>query len=290
MACVMTGGMILATLYGFQRSLRQARTMEDLPTSRIRSAAQGYVELEGRGSMMPGEPVIAPLSREPCLWWRYRISERYKDSKGRSRMRTVDSGTSDAVFLLCDGTGDCIIDPDGAQVRHSIKHTWHGTGARPATGPGHSLFGLFARYRYEEWQIKPGDPVYAIGLFQSQLRASQLDHQTALTELLREWKQNPRTLRERFDTDQDGRIDPQEWEAARQAAKKAVLSEHTEASNQPSLHILSRPGQRQPFLISAIPQKQLIRQQRINAALSLVAFLGLIGTLVWAIGLRRSLG
>ena len=35
------------------RWVRKARTIEDMPTSRIRSAAQGYVELAGRALPLP---------------------------------------------------------------------------------------------------------------------------------------------------------------------------------------------------------------------------------------------
>lgn len=43
------------------RQLHRARLIEDTPTSRIRSAAQGYAELEGRAVAL-GDPLYAPLS------------------------------------------------------------------------------------------------------------------------------------------------------------------------------------------------------------------------------------
>jgi multidrug resistance efflux pump len=63
MLVAFTAGVGAAGLwYGF-RWWRWARLIEDTPTSQVRSAAQGLVELVGTARGMPGAPVIAPLSR-----------------------------------------------------------------------------------------------------------------------------------------------------------------------------------------------------------------------------------
>ena len=73
------------------RRMVQARYLLDTPTSKIRSAAQGYVELYG---VLQGReaPVLAPLSNTPCLWWRFKIEE-YSSSDKRSSWRVVESGS-----------------------------------------------------------------------------------------------------------------------------------------------------------------------------------------------------
>jgi len=58
------------------RSLHIARLIEDTPTSRIRSAAQGYVELAGRCRPLDGTQNLAPLTQRPCVWWSYRIQQK----------------------------------------------------------------------------------------------------------------------------------------------------------------------------------------------------------------------
>ena len=58
------GGLI----WGF-RSWRRSRLIEDTPLSRVRSATQGYVELGGRARLMPGPPILAPLTLQSCTWW-----------------------------------------------------------------------------------------------------------------------------------------------------------------------------------------------------------------------------
>src|SRR3569832_531284 len=77
-------------------SLRRARLIEDTPTSRIRSAAQAYVELEGEAVMMEGVPIIAPRTLLPCAWFRYRVEERVENNRGDARWRRprATSGTA----------------------------------------------------------------------------------------------------------------------------------------------------------------------------------------------------
>src|SRR5690606_32876337 len=55
------------------RRLSEARFLLNTPTSKIRSAAQGYVELYGTLDELPGGQLEAPLTGTACLWWRFRI-------------------------------------------------------------------------------------------------------------------------------------------------------------------------------------------------------------------------
>ena len=47
--------------------LVRKRVMQDMPTAKLRSAHQGYIELQGRAELMDGTPIYAPLSREVCV-------------------------------------------------------------------------------------------------------------------------------------------------------------------------------------------------------------------------------
>ena len=80
------------------RWLHIARMLEDTPTSRIRSAAQGYVELAGRCGALSGTTNLAPLTQRPCVWWQYRVQRRTgSTSRGnqRTKWQTVNSGRSE---------------------------------------------------------------------------------------------------------------------------------------------------------------------------------------------------
>ena len=65
-AVIALGGFVLAFYY-FSRS----RPMEDIPTSRVRSAAPGFVELEGMAAVMKGDPIVAPLTGAERAWDRF---------------------------------------------------------------------------------------------------------------------------------------------------------------------------------------------------------------------------
>ena len=88
--------------------VRRARLIEDTPTSRLRSAALGYVELEGEAVMMAGVPIVAPFTLTPCAWFRYCIEERVDDKGALGRWRTHTHGASDGLFALRDDTGRCM--------------------------------------------------------------------------------------------------------------------------------------------------------------------------------------
>ena len=93
---------VVAVFTGFS-GLRRSRQIEDVPTARVRSAHQGYVELTGLARMLDGEPIIAPLSHTRCCWYRYKVERR----SGKD-WRVLQSGSSDGIFILRDETGDCV--------------------------------------------------------------------------------------------------------------------------------------------------------------------------------------
>ncbi|WP_316367520.1 GIDE domain-containing protein [Candidatus Thiodiazotropha sp. CDECU1] len=275
----------LIALYFTFRNLHRARLIEDTPTSLIRSAPQGYVELVGEAAMMAGEPVLAPLSGMPCCWWRYKI-----EKKGDKGWRGVRSGKSDSLFLLKDATGECILDPEGANISPSEKSIWYGPNETPSAGPDRGTgtthqkverFGVRIStnntfggdYRYIEETIVPGDPLYAIGRFSS---IGELDRKAMRDDMikgrLRQWKADHATLLERFDRNDDGQIDLHEWESVRRSAAREVTREQMQQDQQP-LHTLSSTGtHRRPLLISTKGEFELVRHYRLLTLAALAAF------------------
>ncbi|MEQ1815560.1 MAG: E3 ubiquitin--protein ligase, partial [Nitrosomonas sp.] len=66
---------ILISFYLFVRNWKRLRIIEDTPTAKLRSAHQGYIELEGKGQFVDDQPIYAPLSNHPCLWYRSLIEQ-----------------------------------------------------------------------------------------------------------------------------------------------------------------------------------------------------------------------
>ena len=187
--------------------LRRGRLIEDVPTAKVRSAAQGYVELIGTAQALEGEPIISPLSQTVCCWYRFQVQRR-----SDRQWRTEQSGVSDGLFILRDDTGDCLIDPEGAEVSSRHSRTWAGDGSSavavharlPSLGRVSDLVvdvggGLLERlgsgigeYRYQESVLLPGDPLYAIGTFRSLDAGGAAASLHELTgAILREWSASP---------------------------------------------------------------------------------------------------
>lgn len=281
-------------LYLAFRSLSRVRLIEDTPTSRIRSAAQGYVELIGTADVMDGPPIIAPLTQTSCSWYHYRIERRETfTSRGqrRTRWNTVESGTSADLFLIRDETGDCVIDPEGAEVIPSVQQTWSGSTRRPMGGPrsGAAAFLSMGEYRYVERRIHPGDPLYAIGHFKT-LGSDVVDSlKEEVGALLRYWKQHPERYLRRFDENSDGEIDLQEWEAVRRAAEIEAVQTRARRSVDPVTHMMERgTDRRRPYILATRPQEHLARKFRWMAAGGATGFLAFGLGVVWLLLARLS--
>jgi E3 Ubiquitin ligase len=282
--CVLAAAGIYGLRAGF-RAWAAGRAIEDTPTSRVRSAAQGYVELVGIGRSH-GE-IVGPLTGLPCTWWSFCIEERRTSGRTKSWF-TVRHGVSETPFYLDDSTGECLIDPRGAEVFPSGKDVWRGATAWPSNriltgsrGFSGALFG--GDFRYTEHRMRPGEPLYAIGLFRSQRGVSGADAVEATAALLREWKQDQPALLQRFDRNGDGVLDAGEWERARVAARETVIA--TEAARPPILevNVLSQPDDGRAYLLAASDADTLARRYRWRAMGGIALFLGAVGGLAWVI-------
>ena len=247
--------------YGVLHYGRRAWRLADTPIARIRSAPQGYIELYGRASLLPGPPILAPLSYLPCAWYRYRVEER----SSNGRWWRVDAGDSDNLFALDDGTAQCVIDPEGADFVKTRRDVWYGSASGART---HALWGIGAAYRYTEQRILPGEELHVIGCFRTVggLRDAP-DTKREVADLLERWKRDPRRMA-LFDRNRDGRIDPEEWEAARRAAHRQVQKEQLQQAADPDVHLLADPADpARPFVIAAFREEgRLIRYFQWRAA------------------------
>lgn len=281
-----------AAFHFIWRNLHRARLVEDLPTARIRSAQQGYVEFEGAGRLLDGPPIVAPLTGTHCLWYRYRIEHResHRDNRDRSSAwSTVQSGVSDGLFAIEDGTGRCVVDPDGAEVITEDRDVWYGDSEFPRRGPAARWWSRLGGgdYRYTEERLMPG-PVYALGWFNS-VRSAPGEVNAEVALLLRDWKSDQPGLLKRFDRDGDGWIDAGEWDTARAAALQEVAELRRRRPHAPASHVLSRtPSDRHPFLLSAVPQHALSTRYRRRAFVALALTLIAVAATVLYVSARWS--
>lgn len=262
---------MLALVAGFVFLLR-AWTVEDVPVSPIRSAAQGYVKLEGRADLMPGPPIISPLTQNHCTWWSYKVEERVRTGRNRG-WQTVEHGTSDDLFLIRDATGECVIDPEYAEVIPATVTVWYGDQPRPLRGPQIGGFALTSAYRYVEERIAPHESIFAVGFFRTQSgSADAMTINQEVAQVLHTWKQDQTDLLRRFDADHDGQLNDQEWEHARQAARAQVMAQEQQDLQRAPANVLAKPKDGRRFIISTRPQTQVIRHFQLWAAGCLLVF------------------
>lgn len=248
--------------------LKHYRLITGTPTSKIRSAHQGYVEVVGH--IVEGEygQLVAPLSGRGCVWYSYSIA-RLKSSGKTKHWHIEDSGKSDTWFQVNDGTATGLVDPTGATVRTENTRTWYGDTPHPKKPmnqtPGFDLSALLtkdlggSRYRYQETLLFTHEQIYALGQFQSVGGGRHLPPIKKLSgEVVREWKQSYDDLLQRFDSNNDQKLDMQEWSDVQQAALQEASKRRAEMEGAPTMHVLSCPSEKEhPYLLSTLDEEKL---------------------------------
>lgn len=244
---------LAATLWGWARAYGRLRALGDIPPSPIASAAQGYARLEGRAASFPGHPVRSPGTHRECCWYRYEVVER--DEENRATLSRHEE-TSEWSFALADGSAECVVDPVGARVVPVRVQRWSA-----------------GRFHHTERLILPGEPLLVLGeLSTSSDAVLERDVDLSIGELIARWKKDMPALKRRFDLSGDGEFSEQEWRLVRSGARREVEKELA-MSPPRAQHLVSRPRDEQPFIISAQRGEHLERDLRIWAWIHIALFL-----------------
>ena len=248
--------------------LRLKRRIEDTPTSRIRSLAMGLVEVRGRA--LRRYALVTPMTHSPCAWYRLRKYRR----DHRNHWTLVSSHDSGHVpFLLDDGGGRLVVDPAGAAVRARTRQAGYPEGTLRI---GAAVDGG-ADEKWVEEMIYEGTTLYVLGFARPAGDSAPGLHERTLA-LLRRLKLDPRALR-RYDANGDGRIDADEWQAARDAAERQAAAEHLADSGPRQTVVLGKPPRGLPFLIAETHcERELARRYGWGGAFLLVLGVVVAGT------------
>jgi hypothetical protein len=143
-------------------------------------------QMEFTGIARCDAPLTAELSQQPCVYYSMSVEERYeetyteRDAQGNTQTRTrtgsavVASNTQHTCFSLDDGTGNILIDPEGANIdaRKVVDRYEPYTGGGGVLRAGNFSFQLggilgsprrVLGYQYRESIIAPGQQLYTLG-------------------------------------------------------------------------------------------------------------------------------
>ncbi|MBS1971004.1 MAG: hypothetical protein JSU04_11890 [Bdellovibrionales bacterium] len=228
------GGMSVA--FGLKKFLTK-RKVEDTARSKISSAPQGLVEVEGQAW-----PTIARkcLDGRPVCFWSIRVQEYRRSGKSSSWHTVYSYATSDEVLVL-DESGACLVHPENAQLEitertiprnkmSSVQMEFLAAAAPMAaryfnggTGFWNSFTG--GNVRVIEAKLLAGGPVYVRGEFRT---SADQTHAVAVGDIAsysgQLKKMNSQAYqRVMFDTNRDGKLSEDELINGYSAAANAFL-------------------------------------------------------------------
>lgn len=257
----------LASLAGFwmwRHSLRYTQLIDDIPTSKIVSAPQGYVELVGVAQAADNTPFVIGINGQDCLWRRLEIVGHEGSGGGSGALvaKVIDSlrkrEESRTAFAIKDETGTATIFPYEAEIISTRKIVKYSEGTE-----------------YTEEYIVPGEPLYVLGGFSTSTPAE------APFDLLNEtqaqvsiWQTDKKAMLQGFDKDGNGTLDMDEWETMHNAARKIAEQKHAALLAQPQVHTISNPGSGLRYLISSRPPEKLIGYYHLWRNVGLILFFG----------------
>lgn len=155
-------------LRGFSM-LRCKRLIMNTPSSKIRSASMGLVEISGTAK--GPQTVPAGITGEACYYYRA-MAWRLQQSGRNSEWKKVADESLYVPFFIEDPTGDALVDPQGAELdihcnfKDELGGSSFGSGMMLENASRFVLrYGLLTseKIRVEEYCIKPGDPLFVLG-------------------------------------------------------------------------------------------------------------------------------
>ena len=155
-------GLILL-LHGFAK-MSEFLLARNVPQSKIRSAAIGLVEIQGK--VVPEHVLTTPYSKSECVYYRseleeYRVRSRLS-SDPEYEWVTVSTDTHRLPFWAKDETGQILIDPSNAQFL--IPQMKSGPLGTEGDDKNNQMFlTTVGDRRYKESFLSPGESICVLG-------------------------------------------------------------------------------------------------------------------------------
>lgn len=263
---------ILTLWYGFYL-LRMKRSIENTPTSKIRSLAMGMVEVKGKA--IRKHALVSPMTQTPCVF--YRLTRYRRDKNNRWAVSSVRS-SDNVPFFLEDATGRIEINPAGCRVAAGTKQE----GAPGQVGLLRLRLNNHSDEKWVEEIIVEGTLLYVLGYASAKPPEGPTFGERKI-EALRELKRNPKHLNQ-FDANGDGRISEDEWDAARATVEESVMHEmlgNNQQRKKQEEHIVIGRKKGFPLIVAETHSEKRLTARYLYSGIPL--FLVAVASTAWAI-------
>ncbi|MES3038977.1 MAG: hypothetical protein V4736_13810 [Bdellovibrionota bacterium] len=242
------------------KNQKKARQIEDTARSKLASAPQGLVELQGFA--WPMNSTVKTSSDHDAVYYKFELQREEKRGSGKNRRTvwvTIFTFTHEEPFYILDPTGLGVVQPTGAEYDvASIKTTaWNKLEPDakniinntilsediPNFPPSEGMFGMFnTKYRIQETEVVVGAPFYVLGHFETHSATSVPVKCNGLTNfanrVINLETKSFKDLKSLFDKDQDGKVTKQEESAGYTfAAKLALVKSQTEKTEENEFYV-----------------------------------------------------
>ena len=252
--------------YGFRR-LWQKRLIQNIPTSKIRSIAMGFVEINGVA--LPDVLLTGPYTKVPCVFYHIIVERLIRTQKTAQWVKELEL-KSEIPFFVQDDTGTVMIDPVGAETDLPLRYT-----------------NIEGGRRYREYNIMEKEPIYVLGTAK-RLESIEEQIQREVERRIGEIIENPEE-KIKLDVNKDMWIDEKEWEMAREKIREQVRRdfEGVKSNLQQSSHnvpdhlqdiIIGKGEMDRHFLISTKSEKELVEGYKLKVFFCI--FGGVVLTLI----------
>lgn len=163
----------LAGIYWFYkgfRLLQRKRLILNTPTSKVRSASMGLVEISGLA--IGPYVIISPMKRAECYYYRSMAWELKQRGKNSEWVKVADE-TLHVPFYVDDNTGRLLVDPRGGEMdlHCDFKEQYHSSiffGREGMPGPVAEFLARHGistdkKIKVEEYCIKPKNFLFVLG-------------------------------------------------------------------------------------------------------------------------------
>ena len=160
----------LALFYQGFRLLQRKHLIANTPTSKIRSASLGLVEVNGLA--VGPYTLTAPISGKSCYFYRTVVSQLNKSGNNKEEWQTVIDECLHVPFFLDDNTGQILVDPQRAELDlHCDLHEEYSNVAFLGKGVPENVllfmaqrgFHIDHKIRVDEYCIKPKNALFILG-------------------------------------------------------------------------------------------------------------------------------